>query len=152
MLIQWAVRYSSAAAQSKRASQFGAFLILTIALVEVIYLIRWAFAVGDLSWESILSGPTGAVVTGMFLLGFGFRFVLLSFWASNLPVRSLTWWLTVGTCWFTTEFYGPQPGVMYDLFHSFPLQTSGMVFVMMGGLRFLYFASVSFKDDLDPNS
>jgi hypothetical protein len=152
MLIQWAARYSSAAANSKRASQFGAFLILTIALIEVIYLARWVYAAEDLSWESVFSGPTGAVVTGAFLIAFGVRFVLLCLWAANLAVRSLTWWLAVGTCWFANEFYGPQPGVVYDLFHSFPLQTSGMVFVLVGSLRFLYFASVSFKNDLNPNS
>ena len=126
-------------------------MILLIALIEAFELFRRAYAAENLSWESVFSGPTGAVVLGIFLAVFAVRFVMFFWSASNLVVRSLTWWLAVGADWYATEFYGPEPGMVYDLFGSFPLQVSGFFFVLFGGLRFLYFTSLSFKDDFNTN-
>lgn len=149
MLGQWFNRYCKTASNSKRSSQLGAFLILMIALIEAFDLIRRASAAENLSWESVING---AVPISLFILTFGLRFILLFSSASNLVVRAITWWLIVLAVCFCYEVYGPEPGVVYDLFHTFPLEVSGSIFLFVGAIRFLYFASVSFKNDVDPHS
>lgn len=149
MFINWAKRYSQAAAGSRISSQLGALVVLVIAIMEAIRIVRSSMAVEYLSWDAVWSG---GVPTGLFLVAFGLRFFLLFWFASSFLVRAMTWWLTFVTFWFCLEYFGPEPGVFYSLFHTFPLVTSGMVFVFIGNLRFLYFASVSFKNELDPNS
>ncbi len=149
MLIDWAKRYSRVAARSRISSQFGALVILVIAVMEAIRIIRASLAVEDLSWDAVWSA---GVPTALFLVAFGLRFFLLFRFPSSLLIRAITWWLCFATFWFCLEYFGPEPGVICDLFHTFPLVTSGLVFVFTGGLRFLYFASVSFKNDIDPNS
>ncbi len=149
MQTSWAQRYSIAAANSRLSSQIGAFIILVIGLMEAIRIVGASLAAEDLSWVAVW---TGAVPTGLFLLAFGSRFFLLFRFASSLMIRSVTWWLLLVTVWFCSEYFGPEPGVIYDLFHSFPLVTSGTIFVLLGCLRFLYFASVSFKHERNPDS
>lgn len=149
MFRDWAKRYSLASANSKISSQFGAMMILVFAIMEAIRIVRGSLAVENLSWDAVWSG---AVPTSLFLTAFGLRFFLLSFFASHFLVRAGTWWLSFATVWFCLEYFGPEPGVIYSLFHSFPLETSGTIFLFIGGVRFLYFASVSFKNDLDLSS
>lgn len=132
---------SQAAAKSRISSQFGALVILVFAIMEAIRIVRASVAVENLSWDAVWSG---GVPTGLFLVAFGLRFLLFFSFASSL-------WLSFGTVWFCMKHFGPEPGVIYDLFGTFPLETSGMVFLFVGGLRFLYFASVSFKNELDSN-
>lgn len=144
-----ATRYSRIAAGSRISSQFGALIILVIAIIETIRIGQQSLAVGNLSRGALWNG---GVPVGLFLIAFGLRFVLLFQFASSIFVRAITWWLSFAVFCFCLKYFGPEPGVIYSFFHTFPLVTSGMIFVFVGCLRFLYFASVSLKNDVNPNS
>ena len=152
MFTGWTSRYGSTAGKSKRLSQIGAFVILVMALVEAVDLFRGASQAENLSWDSVFYGPRGIIVLTIVFLGFGVRLFALAWKPSSFLFRSLSWWIVVGTDWLSDEFSGRDPRMIYDLFHTFPLQVAGLFYVLLGTLRFLYFAAVSFKNDLDPNS
>jgi hypothetical protein len=152
MFISWTSRYESRAGKSKRLSQIGAFVILVMVLVEAVDLFRRASQAENLSWDSAFYGPSGIIVLTIVFLGFGVRLLALAWKPSSFLFRSLSWWIVVGTYWLSDEFSGRDSRMIYDLFHTFPLQVAGMFYVLVGSLRFLYFASISFKNDLDFNS
>lgn len=152
MIKSWAKRYASASAMSTRSSQIGVFLILVMTIVEAVDLFVRASQAENLSWISVFNGPTGLVVLTVVFLGFGVRFFALAWKPSSFLFRSISWWLVVVTYWLSDELSGRDPRFVYDLFHSFPLQVAGMFYLLVGSIRFLYFASVSFKNDLDSNS
>lgn len=149
MLRGWVQRYTACAGRSRLASQFGAFIIIVIGVMEAIRIGQGVMAAENLSWVAVWSG---VIPTTLFLLVFGFRFILFFRFASNLTIRSLTWWVAFITGWICYTIFGPEPGVFYDLFNSFPLETSWVIFVFVGGLRFLYFAATSFSYDIDSDS
>lgn len=149
MLTSWASKYVKAAENSRLSSQFGALVILVIGLTEGVRIARAILASENPSWDAFMEGT---IPTALFIVAFGSRFLLLFRYAANVAIRTITWWAAVGTVWFCIEFYGPQPGVFYDLFNSFPLEMSGLLFILAGSLRFFYFSSISFKNDLYPNS
>ena len=152
MFRNWAKRYSRAAANSKRFSALGAFVIFVMALVETVDLFRGASQAENLSWDSVFYGPSGIIVLAIVFLGFGLRLLTLAWKPSSLLLRSLSWWIAVAAYWLSDEFSGRDPRMIYDLFHTFPLQVAGTFYVLVGSVRFLYFALISFKNDLDPNS
>lgn len=152
MLRNWAKRYSLAAANSKRLSELGAFVIVVMALVEAVDLFRGASQAENLSWDSVFYGPTGIIVLSIVSVGFGVRLLALAWKPSSFLFRSLSWWIVVAAYWLSDEFSGRDPRMIYDLFHTFPLQVAGTFYVLIGSVRFLYFALISFKNDLDPSS
>lgn len=149
MAESWVKRYTARAARSRLASQLGAFVIIVIAIMEAIRIGQGAMAAENLSWVSVWRG---VIPTTVFFLVFGLRFFLLVRFASNFVIRFFTWWSVFITGWICYSIFGPEPGVVYDLFSTFPLETSWLVFVLFGCLRFLYFALASFGYDIDSNN
>ncbi len=150
MLTEWGKRYSRNAARSTVLSQLGAFVILVIALIESVSLFRAILTAEDV--VSLQAVTNAAIPVGLFLFAFGVRFILFFRYASFLVIRTISWWLIVLTVEFCSARYGPEPGTIYDIFSSFPLVTSGTLFLVAGSVRFVYFATISLKNDVSSNS
>jgi hypothetical protein len=149
MVIGWASRYAATAGKSKSISQFGAFAILVMALLEAVDLFRRASQAENLSWDAVFYGPSGIIVLSIVFLGFGTRLFALMWKPSSFLLRCLSWWVAAGAFWLSDVYSGRDPRMVYDLFHTFPLQVAGMFYVLLGSVRFLYFSAVSFMNDPD---
>lgn len=149
MILGWVQRYTARAGRSRLASQLGAFIIIVIGLMEAIRIVQGSMAAENLSWVAVWRG---VIPTSVFLLVFGLRFFLFFRFASNFEIRVLTWWLLFILGWICYSIFGPEAGVYYDFFSTFPLETSWVVFLILGGLRFLYFAARSFSYDIDSSN
>jgi hypothetical protein len=117
-------------------------VILIFGLIEALWLIRAIYITENVSWEVVYYAAAPIL---LFVLTFGLRFFLFFRFASSIVVRSFTWWsivIVIGICWV---YFGPAPGVFYSLFHSFPLQVSGGLYVIIGTFRWLYFALASIR-------
>jgi hypothetical protein len=142
MLKNWNKRYADIAAKSRKSSQFGSFVILIFGLIEALSLIKAIYITENVSWEVVYYAATPIL---LIVLVFGLRFFLFFRFASSIIVRSFTWWsivIVIGVCWV---YVGPAHGAFYSLFHSFPLQVSGGLYVIIGTFRWLYFALASFR-------
>lgn len=149
MLDSWKQKYLTAVAEATKSSQFGAFVIVIMVLVEAFSIIRAAAEAENYTAGAVYQAVMPVV---LFAIAFGLRFGLLFNFATNVAIRSITWWSIVLVVWFCLYQFGPSPGAFYSLFHSFPLQVAGMFFVLAGAIRFIYFGSVALRHDLNTNS
>lgn len=139
----WEQKYTLSVANSRMSSQFGVFVILIIGIIDVFYILEAISLTEGVSPETVIKA---FIPVAIFVPAFGLRFVLLFRFASSIYIRLITWWTIVTVVYFCWSQFGPQAGVVYSLIGSFPLMVSGMLYVLIGTMRFVYFGSLSLHD------
>jgi hypothetical protein len=153
MFSNWKDRYLEGVSKTLFVSKAAALLLTVIAIVEGFGVIRAIQYAENPSEEAIFRAGVSPVV---FFAAFGVRLVYLTALKLTLVGSSITWWLCVASYYFATSYsmYGCllncEPRTtrisfgIYDLFSAFPLETAGMLFILLGSFRFLITAVLAF--------
>ena len=139
MFSRWLKNYRTLMLKTRFLSQIAAFMLLVVAIVELIGVGQAATYAENISWEVVLRATVSPLV---FISGFGLRFILLflkdKFGSFSVAV---SWWAgatAVAICFI--DFQGcflncPDNMSYYDPF-SYPLIPAGFLFVSFSIIRF----------------
>ena len=155
MFSNWKDRYLEEVSKTLFVSKAAALILTVIAIVEGFGVLRAIQYVENPSEEAIIRASVSPVV---FFAAFGLRLVYLTALKLTLVGTSITWWLCAACSYIATSYsmYGcllnceplkGEPRIsfgIYDLFSALPLETAGMLFILLGSFRFLITAVLSF--------
>lgn len=153
MFSNWKDRYLKEVSKTLFVSKAAALILTVIAIVEGFGVIRAIQYAENPSEEAIIRASVSPVV---FFAAFGLRLVYLTALKLTLVGTSITWWLCAACSYLATSYsiYGCllncEPRTtrisfgIYDLFSALPLETAGMLFILLGSFRFLITAVLAF--------
>lgn len=156
MYSKWLRNYRTLMLKTRFLSRVGAFLLLVLAVVELIGVVRAASYAENIGWEVV---QRAIVFPLVFISGFGLRFIFVSVKDKFGPFSvAVSWWAAaIAAVISFIDFQGcflncPENMSFYDPF-SDPLIPAGFLFVSLSIIRFTVTAIAAIShNELDPNS
>jgi hypothetical protein len=154
MFNRWFKNYQALMLKTRLLSQFAAFLLLVLAIVDLVGVGRGIAYAENIGWETVWNGTIPAVA---FILGFGTRFgVLFSKNRFGTLAMAASWWIvffavmmakiiSYRSCWIDCQV-DPNISVSYSYYDPLndPLVPAGLLFIFLSFFRFVITAAGAF--------